>query len=426
MKPSKQVRKKIKKNRQLHRNKLRQEKCTFLQDDSLPFSPKKLSSRLTSMPKNPFLMRLFDFIDAIGELLTSIETRWQLINLLRNTIPTFFEVKVFGSAVHSIYSGIEPHDLDLVVKDAHEKAKFIKSMYLTFGTKFRSAFTAIEKCKTYHLQHNQITLKIDVLLEENMLMMNRDFQESDLLWGPKGLELKDTLKDIPDLEESKDKEKRKSFLCDNLRKRRLTFYPNEWYQSAMQKITLLQRYLKKQQAGYDFIHDCPGYEKLHSRCYCHAHINKCSYCKKDLDTFSITPECQCGHVKTGLKVPLVTRKKQFIGTSNRWYYSYNRSYRKQFDEEGKKQTKKNPKEKIASDSDSEDSSNESLNSNTTVYNETQWFGSSGRTITGFHVYCHENLPNLFHLHCFQHIIMKMKRLIPGEDGICYHCECRFI
>lgn len=414
MKPSKQVRKKIKKNRQLHRKQLRQEKCRFLQDESLPFSPKKLSSRLTLIPKNPFLMRLFDFIDAIGELLTSIETRWHLIELLRNTVPTFFEVKVFGSAVHSIYSGIEPHDLDLVVKDAHEKAKFIKSMYLTFGTKFCSAFTGIEKCKTYHLQHNQITLKIDVLLEENMLMMSRDFQESDLLWGRTGLELKDTP------ESKAKKEERKSFLCENLRKRRLTFYPNKCYRSAMQKITLLQRYLKKQQAGYGFLTKCPGFEKLHSRCYCHTHVNKCSYCKKDLDTFSITPECQCGHIKTGLKVPITSRKKQFIGTSNRWYYSYNRGYRKQFDEEGKKQIQSNFKERIASDSD--DSSNESLNSNTTVYNET----CVNRTITGFHLYCNENLQNLFHLHCFQHIILKMKRLIPFEDDICYHCECRFI
>jgi hypothetical protein len=119
----------------------------------------------------------------------------ELIVFFRNHIVHVFKIKVFGSAVMSMFSGIEPNDIDLYVESKQDVDYFSEWMHSRFGHAFnilqapKSTFdyTTISK---FILKIGQIDLKIDVVTRFNLThCFTSDFIESRLTLGPNGFEL---------------------------------------------------------------------------------------------------------------------------------------------------------------------------------------------------------------------------------------------
>jgi hypothetical protein len=122
-------------------------------------------------------------------------SKQDLIIFFRNNIVHVFELKVFGSAVMSMFSEIEPNDIDLYAASKQGIKIFTKWMSSTFG----SAFCILQEQKS-KLDYKTITkllitigsieLKIDIVIDGDLIHnLTSDFVESRLILGREGFEL---------------------------------------------------------------------------------------------------------------------------------------------------------------------------------------------------------------------------------------------
>ncbi len=186
-------------------------------------------------------------------------TKNELIVFFRNNIPQVFNMKVFGSACMSMFSGIEANDIDLCTESKDEGLRFGEWMRARFGTAFStlSKMNNESKYKTINqhiLSIGQTTLKFDIVLKFNIVnFFPNDFIESRIMLGRKGrLEL------LPDPEIDYEK-KSIPWLIDliktNLSKQTLTLSASYCVKGTsrlvhVNKFSILQRTHAKMITGY--------------------------------------------------------------------------------------------------------------------------------------------------------------------------------
>ncbi len=184
-------------------------------------------------------------------------TNQTLIVFFRDNIPLNFNIKIFGSAVTSIYSKIEPNDIDLLVKNEREQERFVNWMRCVYNTRFRSSSYNPHfinyKATSYILKHKFISLKFDIILKKKFSDLPSDFIQSNICIGKGGLQLLRPHNDVFSLKKIK----------NDLRNKKLTIDPLYKSGSFDEKISILQRCYKKRLSGYKIDETykvCPGSE----------------------------------------------------------------------------------------------------------------------------------------------------------------------
>lgn len=181
----------------------------------------------------------------------------ELIVFFRDHIVHVFNIKVFGSAVMSMFSGIEPNDIDLYIDSKQDIKIFSNWMISTFGSALHTLQEQIpnDGYRTIKLLLviGEIHLKIDIVTHFNLIhCFTSDFVESRLTLGRKGFEL---LSD-PEIEYDQDSI---PWLIDyikkNLTNKTLTIsashcIPGVSHLVYDNKFRILQRVYAKQVSGY--------------------------------------------------------------------------------------------------------------------------------------------------------------------------------
>ncbi len=400
---------------------------------------------------NEFIINRLEFSKKCN-IITHDYTKTMLINFFLTTVPLFFNIEIFGSAVMSIFSNIEPNDIDMIADSNHEKNKFIKTMYIIFGNKFTHKKHKTEQddkkhkteqddkkqVYTSYLKIHQIELKIDIIIKSGLCHLSNDFIESNIIWNKTGFGLKSSTSNDDKVEGEVKVEVEK--IKQNLNHKILTFYPQETYDTCQKKLKLIQRYYKKIKSGYKFMNPCPGFEGiqfiysfddlnsiLNNGLMCSDVINcvfeylnlvdlSCRYCNKKFDRESmvITPQCKCGIINHSNPKPFYYGKKKKYISKNEWYYSYNKNIKNIDDIDEVEDVHDGYK------------SDCSCNSNTTMYFD-QFNDFNNQRIKGFNIFCDLTNNNCsFHIDCMYQISKYMLRTNHDDDTICYECGYRFI
>jgi hypothetical protein len=351
-------------------------------------------------------------------------TKKVLIDFFRRTIPSFFKITIFGSAVTSMFSGIEANNINLIIENEHEMKIFIIAMKNIFGDPidtlsneyfrrvdypYHLRYTEKSFCmKSYVFEMDQNKLSFDMILKDDIDFRLLDFVESSMVFNSKGLFLI-----CLDIEQKYGYNI--NIIKNNLRKKVLTLNPvlnkfssnyDEIVNSYGKKISTIKMYYKKMMDGYTIKSKYPydycsifkySYIKFYNminhttklyhdvvKCiFDYLKINDsdiCTYCEMGFenDLLLLIPQCCCGKKDPNKTFDFVPNKSVYR------YQTFCSCFWCMFDYE--------------------------------------------RHYIKFYKYCgeRENSHNAFHMECFEKIVFGRKKLRIEVNKKCDNCSMEIL